>query len=155
MLTSEFVKNKNLKNFILFGVIVLLLTAWVGTSYMTIAGFNYLLILGGFLVRKKDRKLHVRLVSLGILFDLCLVLLLQAQRDAVGTAMSFKLSPLNQAHIYTSSLATLLYFPQAITGYLLQRNEKTRKLHKIFGFLVIVFRTLGFLLMFSMIELKH
>ncbi len=103
-------------------------------------------------MRNKDRRIHVRLVSLGILFDLCLVLILQIQRDAVGTAMSFKLSPLNQAHIYSSSLATLLYIPQGITGYLLQKNENTRKMHHVLGYLVIVFRTLGFLLMFSMIE---
>jgi hypothetical protein len=121
---------------------------------MTIATFNYLLILAGFLARKKDRRLHVRLVSLGILFDLCLVLILEFQRDAIATAMSFKLSLLNQAHIYSSSLATVLYIPQAITGYRLQKSEGPRKAHQILGFLVLLFRTLGFLLMFSMIGSK-
>jgi hypothetical protein len=152
MLTSPIVNNKNIKNFIILSVIVLLFTALIGTRYMTIAAFNYLLILGGFLMRNQDRRIHVRLVSLGILFDLSLVLILQFQRDAIATAMSFKLSPLNQAHIYTSSLATLLYIPQAITGYRLRKNGNSRKLHRVLGYLVIVFRTLGFLLMFSMID---
>lgn len=155
MLTSLIVNNKNLKNFLIPGVIVLLFTAWIGTRYMTIAAFNYLLILAGFLVRNKDRRIHVRLVSLGILFDLCLVLILQLERDAVGTAMSLKLSALNQAHIYTSSIATALYIPQAITGYRLRMGEGPRKAHRILGMLVILFRTLGFLLMFSMIESKN
>jgi len=152
MLTFLIVKTKNIKNFIIVGVIVLLFTAKVGTIYMTIATLNYLLILAGFLVRKTDRKAHVRLVSLGILFDLCLVLVLQFQRDAIATAMSFKLSPLNQAHIFSSTLATVLYIPQAITGYKLQKGANTRKAHQIIGMMVLVFRTLGFILMFSMID---
>ncbi len=155
MLTSVIVNNNNLKNFLIPGVIVLLFTSWIGTRYMTIATFNYLLILAGFLVRNKDRRIHVRLVSLGILFDLCLVLILEFERSAIATAMSFKLSLLNQVHIYSSSLATALYIPQAITGYRLRSGEGPRKAHRILGFLVILFRTIGFLLMFSMIDSKN
>ncbi len=119
---------------------------------MTIAAFNYLLILYGFLNRKKNRRLHVRFVSLGILFDLALVLLLEFQRDAIATAVSFKLSALNQAHIFASSIATTLYIPMMITGFMIIRHEKYRVQHRRMGNLVILFRTLGLILMYSMIE---
>ena len=147
--------KKNVKSYLGIGVIVLLFTYAVGTVYMTIAAFNYLIILAGFLLRKVNRRIHVTLLSLGILFDLSLVLLLEFQRDAIATAVSLKLSPLNQAHIYFSSLATLLYIPMVITGIMILKKERCRIWHRRLGYGTIFFRTLGFLLMFSMLTPKN
>jgi len=144
--------TKNIKIFAALSVILLLFTYYVGTPYMTIAALNYVFILAGFLMRKKNRMLHVRFVSLGILSDLCLVLILQYQRDAIGTAISFKLSFLNQAHIFSSLVATLLYIPMAITGAMILKKEKLKNWHQKFGYMVITFRTLGLILMYSMID---
>jgi hypothetical protein len=155
MLTIYFVNKKNVKSYLGIGVIVLLFTYAVGTVYMTIAAFNYLIILAGFLLRKVNRRIHVTLLSLGILFDLSLVLLLEFQRDAIATAVSLKLSPLNQAHIYFSSLATLLYIPMVITGIMILKKERCRIWHRRLGYGTIFFRTLGFLLMFSMLTPKN
>jgi len=155
MLTIYFVNKKNVKSYLGIGVIVLLFTYAVGTVYMTIAAFNYLIILAGFLLRKVNRRIHVTLLSLGILFDLSLVLLLEFQRDAIATAVSLKLSPLNQAHIYFSSLATLLYIPMVITGIMILKKERCRIWHRRLGYGTIFFRTLGFLLMFSMLTTKN
>ena len=155
MLTIYFVNKKNVKSYIGIGVIVLLLTYAVGTVYMTIAAFNYLIILAGFLLRKVNRRIHVTLLSLGILFDLSLVLILEFQRDAIATAVSLKLSPLNQAHIYFSSLATLLYIPMVITGIMILKKERCKIWHRRLGYGTIFFRTLGFLLMFSMLTPKN
>ena len=152
MLTLVIVNQKNIKYFIGFGVIVLLFTAMVGTVYMAVATFNYLLILYGFLNRKSNRQTHVRFVASGIILDLALVLLLQFQRDAIGTALSFKLSFLNQAHIFTSTIATALYIPMMITGVMMIKNKNCRNLHRRLGTATILFRTLGFLLMYSMVE---
>jgi hypothetical protein len=152
MLRLVIVNQKNLKYFLSFGVIVLIFSALVGTPYMVIAAFNYLLILYGFLHRKSNRQRHVRFVVSGIILDLALVLLLQFQRDAVGTALSFKLSFLNQAHILTSTIATVLYFPMMITGVMLLKKEHLRNVHRRLGTATILFRTLGFILMYSMIE---
>jgi hypothetical protein len=149
------VNKKNVKSYLGIGVIVLLFTYAVGTVYMTIAAFNYLIILAGFLLRKVNRRIHVTLLSLGILFDLSLVLLLEFQRDAIATAVSLKLSPLNQAHIYFSSLATLLYIPMVITGIMILKKERCRIWHRRLGYGTIFFRTLGFLLMFSMLTTKN
>jgi hypothetical protein len=150
-----FVNKKNVKLYFGISVIVLLFTYLVGTVYMTIAAFNYLIILAGFLCRKLNRRIHVTLLSLGILFDLSLVLLLEFQRDAIATAVSLKLSPLNQAHIYFSSLATLLYIPMVITGIMILKKERCRIWHRRLGYGTIFFRTLGFLLMFSMLTPKN
>jgi hypothetical protein len=119
---------------------------------MCIATVNYFLILNGFLIRKTNRRLHVLLMTLGVFFDLVLVLTLEFQRDAIATALSFKLTPLNQAHIFCSSIATALYIPMVITGLMIIKKEKYRLSHRRIGYLVLLFRSLGFLLMFSMIK---
>ena len=146
---------KNVKFGVILGVIALGLCSYFGTFFMCVATINYFLILNGFFMRKKNRAWHVGLISLGILLDLVLVLTLEIQRDAIATAVSFKLSPLNQAHIYCSSVATLLYFPMIFTGLMIIKKEKYRTWHQRFGYLVICFRSLGFVLMFSMLKSLH
>ena len=90
-----------------------------------------------------------------IISDLSLVAILQYQRHAVETALSFKLSLWNQAHIGCSSMASLLYIPMVILGICLLRgkgSKKTREIHAWIGYTTLLFRTLGFFLMFSMLK---
>jgi hypothetical protein len=91
-----------------------------------------------------------------ILSDLGLVLTLQILRNATQTAFAFKLPPLGQAHIFCSLIATLLYFWMVYLGIRLLRTapgpNPAKALHRKLGLATLLFRTLGFLLMFSLLK---
>ena len=126
------------------------------TGLMGLASFNYFLLLVGFFLRKSNRRAHAGVMTTAIVSDVGLVLYLQFQRNAVATALAFKLSYANQAHIFFSTLAAVLYVPVLGLGYrLLTYREgamKWRATHIRLGIAALVFRSLGFLLMFSMIK---
>jgi len=89
--------------------------------------------------------------------DISLVLKLQIQRHAIQTAAAFSLSPLQQAHIGVSTLALILYFPTFYFGFKRLHQKGTsplldRKRHILFAVSAFIFRTLGFLFMFSMLD---
>lgn len=130
-----------------------MLTPFV-TPYMTWAAIAYVLMAFGFLLRE-NRRVHVPLMLSAILADVSLVLLLQFQRHAIQTAASFKLGVWQQAHIGFSTLALVLYFPILYLGvraYWFNTTASQRSVHKRLGYLAFVFRTLGFLLMYSMLK---
>lgn len=137
------------------GIILLALATWT-TPYMTVAALAYFLLVTGLLKRKENKKTHAILMSLGILTDLLLVLVLEIQRGAIDTTFSFTLSPLQQAHIFSSSLAVLFYFPTVYLGIRRYRGTLTtpasKRLHIRLGLTAFIFRTLGFILMFSLIS---
>lgn len=124
--------------------------------FMLAASFSYLsLVLG--LYFRKIRKLHVGFMVLGITVDLAIVLTLEIMRHAVETALAFKLSLFQQLHIATSSVATFLYFPVIILGfkiYMGRNGLKLRMWHLRLGIAAFFFRTLGFILMFSLLFRK-
>ncbi len=124
------------------------------TPYMMIAAFNYFLFCAG-LALKNSTKIHARTMTLAITLDLLLVLWLQWDRNAIATAMEFSLNPLQQSHIFTSIVATALYFPTLFLGWGLYLGvlprQKYRSVHLGVAVTAFVFRTLGFFLMFSMI----
>jgi hypothetical protein len=133
-----------------------LILAPVITVPMKWASWCYFLMCAGLVMRKHSQLWHARLMASAIFGDLALVLILQAQRGAVQTAISFKLSALQQAHIGFSTLATVLYFPLLYLGWKQIRGEadaKAKKLHQRLGMYAFAFRTMGFFLMFSL--LKH
>ncbi len=130
------------------------LSRWI-TPYMVVATLNFILLLFGYSFRHKNRKIHAASMTTAMLSDLCLVLVLEFQRDAIATAVSFDLSFLNQAHILSSTLATLLYFPVLFLGILLLRSRASvaqRKAHRRLGTLALCLRAIGFILMFSMLQ---
>ncbi len=145
----------------LTGILALAFAAPFITPYMMIATANLFLLLTGFTLRHRNRNAHATLMSLAVLSDLTLVLVLQFQRNAIQTAIAFKLSAMNQAHIFTSAAATALYIPVAVIGISLftqktpsNRNTMKQTLHRRIGWTVVILRTLGFFLMFSMLG-KH
>ncbi len=87
-------------------------------------------------------------MNFGIAIDLLLVLVLQIQRNAVHTALEFSLSPLQQAHVVASTIATVLYFPTLYLGW----TRRSRVWHLRVGVLAFLFRTFGFILMFSLLS---
>ena len=122
------------------------------TPFMWIASVAWICLASGY-TRRKNRYQHVLLMCSGILLDLALVLYLEFTRDAVQTAMEFKLSVLKQLHIGFSTAALLLYFPVMFIGIKLLRGaDRTRllPLHKKFAVPALLLRTAGFIFMFSM-----
>lgn len=119
--------------------------------FMAAATFSYSCLLAGISARRR-RTLHVPLMAAGMLIDLAIVLTLEIQRNAVKTALSFSLSPLQQMHIGASTIATILYFPLIFLGIRSWfGSARDRSLHRKLGTLAFLFRTLGFLLMFSLL----
>ena len=157
-MTTEVLRDTKLreKQFLVGAAISLMILAQTVTFYMWLASLAYACILMGFVVRQTNRRLHVSLMSVGITMDLLLVLILEFQRHAVATALEFSLNPIQQTHVVVSSFATLLYFPIVVLGFISYQNAspslKIRKWHMRFGIAAFIFRTLGFLLMFSMLS---
>lgn len=122
-----------------------------GTIFMAMATVAYgSLILG--LLWRRNRRVHPVAMLFGMVIDLSIVLILEIQRSAIDTALSFKLGPLQQAHIGASSLALLLYFPTIYMGWRLWNGWQTpalRRWHVRIAVTAFCFRSLGFLLMLS------
>lgn len=127
------------------------------TGYMLIASGSYFIMLLGILaIKMKDIVWHPRLMTLAMGLDLFLVLILELQRDAIKTAVSFELTPLQMGHIGASTIATALYFPTFYFGYKrwIQKDMSPANLkrHHKFAITAFLFRTLGFLLMFTLLS---
>ena len=115
---------------------------------------SYSSLLAGICLRR-NRKLHVPLMAGGILLDLMIVLALEIERNAVKTALSFTLSPLQQLHVGASTVATMLYFPLVYFGYRSWRDGKgASAAHRKLGVAAFAFRTAGFFLMFALLWKK-
>ncbi len=124
------------------------------TPYMAGASFSYLMMICGVLYRMK-RIPHATFMAMAIGIDLTLVLVLELQRHAVETALKFSLTPLQQAHIGASTVATILYFPLValgVRGLKRKLGARGRSWHMGIGIAAFVFRTLGFFLMFSLLS---
>ena len=90
-----------------------------------------------------------------ILIDFSLVLVLEFTRGATQTALSLSLTPLQQVHIISSSIATLLYLPILILGWKRWNGSSTflqDQWHLKLGLLAFIFRTIGFILMFTLLN---
>jgi hypothetical protein len=124
---------------------------------MGVATFAYLSMVGGVFVRR-NAQLHATLMATAMTLDVGLVLVLEATRHATRTAIGPALNPLQMLHVGSSLAAVLLYVPLAWIGLSNIRNESTagqRKAHRILGMTAFTFRTIGLLLMFSMLSRVH
>lgn len=91
----------------------------------------------------------------GITADITLVLYLQVTRSAVQRAMGPGLELLHRLHIASSTLALLLYIPTLYFGIKLLKHGVTAELitkHKWVAVPALIFRTIGFVLMFSLLK---
>jgi hypothetical protein len=89
----------------------------------------------------------------GALLDLVLVLVLEAGRGAIAEALSFEMSLPQQLHILFSTLALVAYFPLIVLGAQVFRgSSRWTTTHRSLGIVAIGLRTLGFLLMFSLLD---
>ena len=129
------------------------------TPYMWIASLAYAFMVSGMLFRKSSRRIHVYLMSSAMALDLALVGTLEIKRNAVEKALEFSLGPWQQAHIMASLLALSLYGPVFALGlwrYLRPGSPAPARLwHIRLGIAAFVLRSLGFLLMFSMLGMHN
>ncbi|APJ03128.1 hypothetical protein [Silvanigrella aquatica] len=135
---------------ILFSILVKIFA----TAYMSFATLAYGFMLLGVLNRKTS-KIHAKFMGSAIFIDLSIVLVLELKRDAVQKALEFSLTFFQQLHIGMSTLALLFYFPIVYLGIKALRTGLThleRKIHISLGIIAFVFRTIGFILMFSMLK---
>lgn len=145
--------------YLILSACALVIMFFFATPSMMIAGLNYFILLTGYGIRKRQPAAHRILMTIGILGDLALVLTLEVNRHAIHTALAFKLSFLQQAHIFVSSIATVLYLPVLLSGVAIwlsphfeYRIDWIRSWHPRLGVGALIFRSLGFLLMFSMLN---
>jgi hypothetical protein len=132
---------------------VALLIGFLASPYMGLASLAYFLMVGGMGMRKRDRWLHRRLMYSAMGIDLSLVLFLEWQRNAMETVAALSLTPLQFGHVLSSTSALLLYLPLILLGKKLWEQERSslRKWHRGVGIAGFFLRSLGFLLMFSLL----
>ena len=128
-----------------------LLIFYFSTPYMAAASISYFLLLNGALFCE-DRRIQAWFMSGGVLIDLSLVLFLEISRSAIGEAIQSPLNPYQRGHILCSLLAVLLYFPAMLLGLKTIRAGKNKnQLHRRIGQAALFFRSIGFVLMFSLL----
>lgn len=126
----------------------------VATPYMGVATFAYLSMVGGVFARR-HAQLHATLMATAMTLDVGLVLVLEATRHATRTAAGTGLNSFQMMHVIASVVAVLLYLPLAWLGLSAFKGQATasqRRTHGMIGVTAFIFRTVGFLLMFSMLS---
>jgi hypothetical protein len=124
------------------------------TPYMVVATFSYALMVMGILNRRQG-QLHAKLMGGAISIDIVLVLVLEVLRSAIATAVGNELNLWQQLHVVFSTLAVVLYFPLIFVGLKNLKHESTpeqKKWHRNLGFTAFALRSIGFVLMFSMLD---
>lgn len=122
--------------------------------YMGAASLAYFLMVLGLRYRRENRLVHRKLMFSAMGMDLSLVLLLEIQRSAIETVVALELSPWQFGHVLASTLAVTLYLPMILLGKKLWDKEDAgiRLWHKRIGITAFGLRTIGFLLMFSLMS---
>ena len=114
------------------------------------------MLFGLFAIRLNEKNWHLLFMISAIFIDVSLVLALEIQRGAIETATSLTLSPLQMGHVVASTVATVLYLPTFMLGYIRWKQPKPGtnyvKWHRRFGVAAFLFRTLGFILMFTLLN---
>lgn len=119
------------------------------TLYKYVAAAAWLILTLG-LLNRQVRKRHIKLMLTGIALDVIVVLLLELNRSAIDTALTGTLDIFHKLHIGSSSVALLLYVPVLILGIKLSKGEEQfRVWHKRVAVSAYVFRTIGFVMMFT------
>jgi hypothetical protein len=119
------------------------------------ATLAYVLLVAGWSQRRR-RERHVPLVLSGMALDLAMVVWLEVSRSVVeevaGSAPHVPFPAIRWAHIASSTLAVVFYFPTLWFGFRLLRgatDPAVRKRHATFATLALVLRSVGFLCMWG------
>lgn len=145
------IANAKIKYYVLTSFLIFSLVWSLATPYMALAAFSYTcMIFGIFFVQ--DRKMHRAVMTSVIGMDITLVLFLEVTRQAIKTTMGNSLNLFQIGHIFFSALAIVLYLATAYFGMQAYAKHTSGDAHKKLGWCAFAARTIGFVLMFSLLE---
>lgn len=152
-LEQKLIKKRTFE--ILAAVLFALTLGGLTDAFIAAATLSYSFMIIG-IRNVRHRELHWKFMGSTMLLDVLLVLVIEMNRHAIQTTLSFKLNIIQQSHIYVSTLAMLCYLPLIVLGrrHLTGKTDsRSAPWHRRLGILAFVLRTLSFILMFSMLEL--
>jgi uncharacterized membrane protein YozB (DUF420 family) len=111
-----------------------------------------LLIFG--LIKRKNRKLHIRTMLTAIVWDILLVLQIELTRGAINKASQAIENPLLlNIHVSLALTTVLLYFAMLFTGHKLKNGfESVRTQHMILGYTTFTLRILTYITSFGAVS---
>lgn len=133
----------------------LLVLYFYTTPYMAISSLAYSFFIWGIYFRKK-KKIHAALMSTGMFMDIAMVLILELSRGAMDTVFGGTLDTFPILHVACSSLSLFAYIPVIFLGYGMYFGWISRRrltLHVYLGLLAFTLRTLGYIFMFSLLDM--
>ncbi|EQC44494.1 hypothetical protein M899_2385 [Bacteriovorax sp. BSW11_IV] len=94
--------------------------------------------------KRKNRALHVKMMTSAIIWDVLLILQIELSRSAIMKASKVMTNPmLLKIHLFFAIGSVLLFVAMLITGRkFLKGNNAIRPLHKKLGWTTVVFRTM-------------
>lgn len=102
------------------------------------------------ITKRKNRKIHVPVMSTVLIWDILLILQIELGRSAVEKASKAITNPmLLNIHVSFAVLSVVFYVLLVYTGKKLLRGENTiRPRHRLFGWTALTLRTLTLLTSF-------
>ena len=93
--------------------------------------------------QRKNRDLHVKIMSSAIVWDLILILQIELNRGAIAKASEMAKNPfILNFHVFIAVSTVVFYFINVFLGRkILNGDNSKRKLHKIFAVVTLVLRT--------------
>ncbi len=115
-------------------------------NFFQIQSFLIICLMAFGIIKRKDRSLHVKVMSSAIIWDVILILQIELSRSAIAKASKVMTNPMMlKIHLFFAISCVLLYVAMVITGRkLLSGKNEVRKKHKALGLITIVFRLLTF-----------
>ena len=110
-----------------------------------------LMILG--ILKRKNRKFHVRTMSTVIIWDIVLILQIELSRDAVYKAVTVNdNSNILNFHVSLAISTVLLYFAMIYTGRKFLKDPSMRPLHGRLGRTAFALRLLTYITSFFIVK---
>ena len=108
-----------------------------------------LLMLAGIIVRRR-RQLHIKIMSIAIIWDVLLILQIELSRSAILKASKAMTNPVMlNIHISIAVSSVILYVFMVYTGRkLLSGQNEIRSKHRVLGWTTLTMRILTFITSF-------
>ena len=108
------------------------------------------------IMKRKNRKIHVPVMSTVLLWDVLLILQIELGRGAVEKASKAVVNPMIlNIHVTFAVLSVIFYVLLVLTGRkLLKGEEMIRARHRLFGWTAFVLRSLTLLTSFFAVTPK-
>ena len=108
------------------------------------------------IMKRKNRKIHVPVMSAVLILDVLLILQIELGRSAVEKAAKVIVNPIIlNVHVTFAILSVVCYVLLVITGRKLLKGEVTiRPRHRVFGWTAFALRTLTLLTSFYAVSPK-